>query len=129
MAAPTNAAKVKILLANPDPSTHGPIGEVLARILEVRLLLRSGRDLLTSSSSHFQRRHSDLAQSAITRHRCCVQWIFGAPDESVSYVRSPMGEPRVCLSHFERTCGLGQALRAVRILGAWSESKDSVAAQ
>ena len=24
MAAPTNAAKVKILLANPEPSTHGP---------------------------------------------------------------------------------------------------------
>jgi len=30
MAAPTQPCSVKILLANPEPSTHGAIGEVVA---------------------------------------------------------------------------------------------------
>ncbi|MET4792682.1 hypothetical protein ABIF64_004860 [Bradyrhizobium japonicum] len=35
MAAPTNAAKVKILLANPEPSTHGSWQTYRGRLLDV----------------------------------------------------------------------------------------------
>jgi hypothetical protein len=53
MAAPTTAADVKKTLANPEPSTHGPMSEVAARLVDARSVRHSGLDLLTWSSSHF----------------------------------------------------------------------------
>jgi hypothetical protein len=37
MAAPTNAANVKKALANPEPSTHGPLADFVSQALDVRL--------------------------------------------------------------------------------------------
>ena len=51
MAAPTNAANVKKVLANSEPSTHGPSRKLFGIGADFCLCGQSGKDLLTLSSS------------------------------------------------------------------------------
>jgi hypothetical protein len=73
MAAPTNAAFVKKVLANSEPSTHGPKADILIAWANVRFRgqsghrnLRASRPLLTHNG-HFSVLISDTPLSVCTR--------------------------------------------------------------
>jgi hypothetical protein len=54
------------------------IGKVAARLTEVRSMGRSGRDLLTLSSSHFdpQRTKEGVSWFCVAKGACCLSWRY-----------------------------------------------------